>query len=318
MNSSLIDISMANQVPLTRFTKASQGMHTAKFLAAQNAPAAMVAAGAVGTIFSTVLACRATIRSQPSFESLREELEDIRKMRENAEAGIGKGYSAEDYRADLRSAGVRHGVKIAKEYAPSVGLMSLSLGTIFGAHKMMVGRNAILLATATTLSESYEQYRKRVAEEFGEVAEEMLHKNLKEVKVKDPNTGETAVLLESGGAYSPYARFFDEGSTRWQNDPDMNRITIQCQLKLANHKLRLQGHLFLNEVYDMLGLERTIAGNAVGWIHRPEPTQEGDGFVDFSLYDVVNDHFNRGWEKNVLLDFNVDGPIINKIGVKEI
>lgn len=91
---------------------------------------------------------------------------------------------------------------------------------------------------------------------------------------------------------------------------------LKCQQQYANEKLKAQGHLFLNEVYDMLGIPRSKAGAVVGWIYdRNNPEKYSDGYVDFGLYSGTesNRRFVNGQEYNILLDFNVDGVIYDKI-----
>lgn len=55
----------------------------------------------------------------------------------------------------------------------------------------------------------------------------------------------------------------------------------------------------------MLGFSRTKAGTMVGWVY-DEKNPIGDNFVDFGLMDDRNSDFINGYEKTVLLDFNVD------------
>ena len=70
----------------------------------------------------------------------------------------------------------------------------------------------------------------------------------------------------------------------------------------------------MNEVYDMLDIPRSKAGQIVGWIYdEKNNNHDGDNFVDFGIYTQANKNFLDGYEKVVLLDFNVDGPIYNKI-----
>lgn len=67
----------------------------------------------------------------------------------------------------------------------------------------------------------------------------------------------------------------------------------------------------MNDVYKSLGLEPTKAGQVVGWIYDPE-NPDIDNYVDFGIYDVSNERkraFVNGYERNILLDFNVDGNI---------
>lgn len=299
-------------------TPVTRRYHTAKFVAVKHAPTAMVGAGIAGILFSTVMACRATYKNRQVFEDFESEVRDLKTFQAE-DTSEPPALTPADYRREMTKIYTHNGAKIAKVYAPSATVLMLSLGGVVGAHRMMLGRNAALLATATSLSDSLRQYRDRVAGEIGVDKEQELYQNMKPETIFDPETGKKMEVMGIDSKdLSPYARFFDEGSERWTKDAEVNKITIDSQQRYANHKLRLRGHLFLNEVYDMLGLERTVAGNVVGWIHRPASTPEGDGFVDFNIFDGRNSAFNGGWETVALLDFNVDGPIIDKIGVKEI
>ena len=111
--------------------------------------------------------------------------------------------------------------------------------------------------------------------------------------------------------YSDYARFFDAASPNWQNDPEYNLMFLRAQQQYANDLLRAKGRLFLNDVYEMLGLEKSKAGQIVGWVYDRE-NPNGDNFVDFGIYDMSKERvraFVNGYETNILLDFNVDGNI---------
>lgn len=107
---------------------------------------------------------------------------------------------------------------------------------------------------------------------------------------------------------SEYARFFDDGCVGWTKDPEYNLAFLKAQQKYANNMLRTRGHLFLNEIYDLLGITRTKAGAIVGWIYGDD-----DSHVDFGLYSERNRNFINGFENTVLLDFNVNGNILDLI-----
>ena len=65
----------------------------------------------------------------------------------------------------------------------------------------------------------------------------------------------------------------------------------------------------------MLGIPRTTAGGYVGWIY-DEKHPNGDNYVDFGIYNLYktkNRDFVNGYERTILLDFNVDGIILDKI-----
>lgn len=111
---------------------------------------------------------------------------------------------------------------------------------------------------------------------------------------------------------SVYARFFDEACPGWTNNSEMNLMFLKLQEQFATEKLRAKGYLFLNDVYDLLGMPRTKAGQIVGWMY-DEENPRGDNRVDFGIYDEHNSEFVNGHKSNALLDFNVDGIIIDQI-----
>ena len=117
--------------------------------------------------------------------------------------------------------------------------------------------------------------------------------------------------------YSPYAKVFDCGCDNWQKDAEHNLWYLRQQQNYANEKLRAQGYLFLNDVYEMLGIPRTKAGQAVGWVYDiKDPNHKGDNVVDFGIYNInieANNDFVNGIESSIILDFNVDGTILDAI-----
>jgi hypothetical protein len=113
---------------------------------------------------------------------------------------------------------------------------------------------------------------------------------------------------------SIYARFFDPYSPSWSKEPEYNLIFLKCQQNYANDLLASRGHVFLNEVYDMLGIERSQAGAVIGWVLAHDGST--DNYINFGIFadnDAAIDFVN-GREGSILLDFNVDGVIFDKIG----
>lgn len=106
---------------------------------------------------------------------------------------------------------------------------------------------------------------------------------------------------------SEYARFFDYSCMGWTKDSEFNLAFLMQRQRNCNDMLRCRGHLFLNEVYDLLGIPRTKAGAVVGWIY-----DEGKS-VDFGLDNPRCSDFINGYKNVVLLDFNVDGNILDRI-----
>ena len=109
---------------------------------------------------------------------------------------------------------------------------------------------------------------------------------------------------------SQYARYFGPDNQNWHNTRDYNLMWLKSIEHLASDKLATQGYIFLNDVYDMLGMERSKAGQLVGWVY-DEKNPIGDNYVDFGIYETRNERFVNGYYHTALLDFNVDGNILD-------
>ena len=107
---------------------------------------------------------------------------------------------------------------------------------------------------------------------------------------------------------SPYGFKFDENSIRGDRSREGNMLFLKISQDYFNNLLRFRGHLFLNEVYDRLGIPRRAIGQCVGWIY-DENNPNGDNFVDLDIFNERNNN-----DENVfILDPNVDGYILDKI-----
>lgn len=134
-----------------------------------------------------------------------------------------------------------------------------------------------------------------------------------EVKVSSETVKEeTEKEIRSGEGVSDYARFFDAGCVGWTKDAEYNLMFLRQQQRHANDLLKAKGYLFLNDVYEMLDIPRSKAGQVVGWIY-DEKNPISDNFVDFGLNLDRNSDFVNGYCSTVLLDFNVNGNILDLI-----
>lgn len=284
-------------------------------------PSVMIGAGVVGVVGATVLACRATLKIESIIDRTQEDLETITTATaedlSKEEDGPKIARIMMESKRIKSKIYIKAAVDILRLYAPAIAIGGVSIGLIVGSHKMMTRRNAALAAAYKALDKAYHSYQERVVDALGEERERDIRYDISEEtgKVTDEETGETKtakVKVMDGKGYSPYARFFDESSTQWVKTPEYNAMFLNAQQKIANDMLQARGHVFLNEVYDMLGLPRSSAGSVVGWV----ADSEGDNFIDFGIYDgtrqVVRDFVN-GYERSILLDFNVDGVIYDLI-----
>ena len=283
----------------------------------KHSPEILATVGVVGVVSSAVMACKATTKLSDIMEESKEQVEKIKEV--SVDPSYAEKYSQDDAKKDLTITYVQTGVKIAKLYGPSIMLGTLSISCLLASNNILRKRNAALSAAYMTVDKSFKEYRNRVSERFGEEVEKEIRYNIKakevEVTTVDENgnevtTTETIKVADPNG-YSDYARFFDESCAAWQRDPEYNLMFLKSQQQYANDLLKARGRLFLNEVYDMLGIERTKAGQVVGWVYDTvDPV--GDNFVDFGIYDMDSERaraFVNGYETNILLDFNVDGNV---------
>lgn len=282
-------------------------------------PEIMVTAGVIGVVASAVMACKATTKASSIVDEMKEEMDKIHKAADMVDEEI---YSEEDLKKDTSIVYIQTGVKFAKLYGPSIALGALSITSILVGHNILRKRNLALAAAYTAIDTSFKAYRGRVVERFGKELDKELRYNIKAKEVEetviDEKTGKEKVVNKTidvvdPNEYSDYARFFDDGCNGWSKDPEFNLMFLKQQQSYANDLLKSRGHLFLNEVYDLLGIQRTKAGNIVGWIY-DEKNPVGDNFVDFGIYDInrpKNRDFVNGYERTIILDFNVDGDILS-------
>lgn len=272
----------------------------------KRSPEILMAVGITGIVMGTVMACRATTKLDVVLEEHEELIDDVK-----TDAGL----TENDYRKELAKTYAKTGLKIAKLYAPAVTMEVAAIGCILGSHGIMKKRNVALMAAYKAVEQSFNDYRQRVIEEFGEEKDYDLKHGIQHEKVKVDEDGKkvTKTLNKADpNNISQYARFFDAASKEWQGIPEYDLMFLKSQQNYMNDLLHARGHVFLNEVYDALGLERSRAGAVVGWIL----TKDGDNFVDFGIFDGDRPRtraFVNGTEENILLDFNVDGVIYDLI-----
>ena len=300
--------------------KATRLLSSTQYQIKKHSPEILMVAGIAGTIVGTVLACKATTKVSEIIEEKNKNVEDVHTCLEDNT----KEYTEEDSKKDLTIIYAQTGVKLFKLYAPAIGVMALSFASIIAGHKVLKKRNIAIAAAYAVIDKGFKQYRKNVIEEFGESVDQQMRFGLKskEIKKKDKDgktVKETEYYIDPDANpldnISEYARFFDAASENFAKDPEYNMMFLRRQQDYANEMLKSRGHLFLNEVYDLLDIPRSKAGQVVGWVYDKNGNTKGDNYVDFGLYrnDQGTRRFVNGLEYNILLDFNVDGVIYDLI-----
>lgn len=300
-------------------TTMSRTFNKALLQVKKHSPEILVGAGVIGVTASAVMACKATLKVNEIIDESKENIEKIHVATEKGYTEAGAVYNEEDSKKDLTIVYVQTGVKLVKLYAPAIAVGALSLAGIIKSHQILTTRNAALAAAFTAVDKGFKEYRGRVIERFGKELDQELQYGIKakEIEVTTVNedgsetTEKMTVDVYDPNNYSPYARIFDDGCNGWDKDAEYNLNFLKKTQAYANEKLQKQGYLYLNDVYQMLGFPKTKAGHVVGWIY-DEVNPVGDNFVDFGFMNIYSEKardFVNGYEKVVVLDFNVDGNI---------
>ncbi len=310
----------------------SNAIQTAKFAIGRGgvimkkySPEILTAAGIIGTVGSTVLACKATLKVEDILDEAKKKSNLINAVHDG-EIEVDAEYTDKDYSKDLLVNRTQTAVKLIKLYGPAITLGALSITAILGGQHILRKRNVAVMAAYKLCEESFANYRARVKDELGEEKDRQFYYGITEETVKDKvkskdgktKTVTTKVEKAPDHLYSQYARFFDEANENWDKSPEQNMYFLKMVQNQMNDKLKARGHVFLNEVYDALGFERSEAGQLVGWVWNKDNTamEAGDGYIDFGIFDgnsYAKRAFVNGDERSILLDFNIDGMIYDLI-----
>lgn len=313
-------------------TNVTRAFHKAGFQLKKHSPEILVVTGVIGTVASAVLACKATTKVNFVLEETKAQIDvihtgaekgEVKGYLENGEVGM-VPYTADDSKKYLAIVYAQTGLKLAKLYGPAVILGAVSITGILVGHNILHKRNLALAAAYTAVDTSFKGYRGRLVERFGEELDKELFYNIKAKEIeetvidedgKEKTVKKTVEVIEPSASMGMYTFVFDETASGWQRDAETNKFFLLRQQDWANEKLKAKGHMFLNEVLDMVGIPRCRAGQTVGWIY-DENNPVGDNYIDFGIFNIhceANRNFVNGLEKSIWLNFNVDGDILHNL-----
>lgn len=294
----------------------------------KHSPTILTVLGVVSIPTSIVFATRAARKLDDTLDDVKEKIDLVKEKRENISE---EEYTDREHKTDMVKAYMYAGRKFTKLYAPTVLSAGVAIGSVIGSHNIMSKRNLGLLMLYQASKTSYEEYRARIRDRYGDDIDNQIQYGLNTEKVKvqyeddqgkkKTKTEEVITLGDEGldyiQKYSPYARFFDEFNPNWERNAEYNLMFLNGVQNWANEKLQSRGHMFLNEIYEALGLPHSQAGAVVGWVYdRKNPDHNGDNYIDFHIHNISMERshaFVNGYEPSILLDFNVDGVIYNLI-----
>lgn len=281
--------------------------HRSALKISKKSPTILVVGGVIGGAVTVVMAARASRKAEVVMDAHRKERVEIGEV--PAKGSVPKEVRREK-QTEVLELYYNTTLQLTKVYGPTFVVGTLSGGSILWGHRILTGRHMATLAAYSGLSEQFAAYRNRVAKTIGERAEKDVYNGAFGEYVEDPehkgeykmkpNWSEADVNLD-------YCRpWFDETNINHKRDPEINRFWLTGVQSHMNQLLMTRGHLFLNEVFDALHMERCAEGQVMGWVL---DNPEGDSFVDFGFMtseDPQTAAFNDGMTADVRLNFNVD------------
>lgn len=199
---------------------------TKKFLD-RNAPTILTCAAGVGVIATTALAVKATPKVLSLIEQAKEEKgEELTKLEV---------------------------VKVAGPvYMPTIITGVSTLACIFGVNALNKKQQASVISAYALLENSYKEYKKKAEEMYGEDANENIAKEIAKDKYEEKH-----ISVANGKEL-----FYDEFSGRYFESTMVDVLSAEYEL---NRMLAIECGVFLNDFYELLGLETTDYGNYLGW-----------------------------------------------------
>ncbi len=309
----------------------SRTIHKGIYILKDHAPEILAVTGSVASVGAIAFAIKETPKATQILEEHKQNIENVHTVIKSADESEEIDYSSDDEKKDLFIIYSKTGLKLVKNYWAMLLLEGISIGCTLGGAYTSRQKYASLLTTALTMEQIHNTYRKNVVERFGEETDKELRHGIKtkaeEYVIKDKDGKETKVKEVTRDKKSKYdthmdiTRFFDEvnAAGTYSRDAWANRAFILGIEQWANNRLVTRGYVYLNEVYEKLGVPESEAGHHLGWVykdHSKDDLQKHHNRIVISFVGADGQpatDFENGIEPSVLLDFNVDGYIDNQI-----
>ncbi len=273
-------------------------------------PQILTTVGVAGVVVAGVLAAKATLRLEDVVDIAKADMDAVNEKKSTLTA---EEYSSTHHKRDVTKVYFKTAKNLGKLYGLPVALGVVSISCIIGGQGIQYKRTVGAVAAYKTLEETFEKYRSRVVAEFGEEKDAEFRRSYKVTEDTDAE-GNKTVTIEGDIEAQDWVTFYDKSNPNWKTtSPDYNLMFVKAQETYANQLLSTRGHVFLNDLYDSLGMKRTHEGAVVGWVL----TEDGPNFIDFGIRDLQNNSasakvFGLDESDSILLDFNVQGMIWDK------
>lgn len=282
--------------------KMSQFIGKVKLGAKRNAPELLLGAGLITGTACVVLSGKATIKAAKITDKFKGDIDTISKSLES------ENLTPVEIKNEIRPLYAKYALDLAKNYAVPTALYAATVASIFASYKIQKNRQIALSTALSAMTTAYATLLGKVQNgaKHGLTAQEVLD-GVEGREVVDPETGEITIEKVQGDPINyAYQVRFDNTCLSWEKDKLQNEFSLKAEENWANDLLQLQGYLFLNDVYDRLGIPKVKTGFIVGWLK----DGNGDGFVDFGVIDAES-YDDVRYDRNAFdLTFNVDGDIL--------
>lgn len=288
--------------------------------AKRKSPELLAIAGVVGVVGTVVLAIRATLKTPKVIDDFKDEIEEVRDRKIDAE-----GYTDADKRKDITGVYVRTGMKLVKIYATTAAVAVLTVMAFLTSNGQLKKRNLELGATCTTLYNAFNSYRERVRKKFGDEVENDIYLGIEEQEVEetivDKNGKEKTQKVKKSvvtGQGNGFGKLFTRSNMYWQNDKTyfQNWLTMmQSHLndKMKCHRIGDYCTLGLNEAYHMLGFNEEVDAMPMGWIFDLR-NPFGDNKIELTATPThVPNEYTGELEDAYYIDFNIDGNVEDEL-----
>lgn len=277
-------------------------------------PEILIVAGIGCVIGATVLACKATKKANDIVDDSMDELDDTRDNLVATNASD-REIAREMLKIKLKTAG-----KLAAVYGPSAALGAAGIAMIFTSHGIMKKRNGALLAAYNALDAAFRQYRERVRSEEDGFERDRRYLTGESRELIDKNetlrdmANESLYLAHYRNPFGPEVFVFDQyTSKRWSHHSMSNLNVIRSVEDWASTQLRINGHLFLNDVLDELDIEKVPWGQFIGWLKKPDSTNQLKFIAESEVEKLMGYDGLEREEPRILIEFNTDGIIYDQL-----
>lgn len=217
----------------------------------KNSSTILTCVGGVGVVATSVMAVKATPKAMKLIDAKKEEK--------------GEGLSTLE---TIQVAGMA--------YVPAAITGVATIACIFGANALNKRQQAALMSAYALLDNSYKEYKKKVDELYGEGSDQEIRDEL----AKDNYESQEVTLGDNKRL------FYDEFSERYFEATTEQVLRAEYEL---NRLLSQDSGIFLNEFYELLGLERVDYGDYLGWSAYEIVETQYYCWVEFSHRKVVMD-----------------------------